>query len=309
MRPLTGAGGMRAQYTGAAIVTGEAKPREGVGHLFPDVSGVAAGCVSAPPLPTPPWARRGSDLLASSARVRSRSGRESSQSRTVSLSSPLYGEWGVSRDTGHLPWGPGRGEGPLTCRPAAPLTWPRCRAGRWPSGPCCPRRCPGRTACVGRGRGQLPACSQVPTLRPHLGGSCFLQAAVLPGKRGPRDQNLSMRGHLANPPRGGRGGLPQNSWPGCFKRSTARKTEKGRELLQVKETKEMGHWHAECHPGLDPAPGEKQQQWEGTLGTQIGDRIVALVVFTCPDFRNCTAAVEENTVARGRCLKGLRGKG
>lgn len=42
-------------------------------------------------------------------------------------------------------------------------------------------------------------------------------------------------------------------------------------MLQVKETEEMGQWHAECRPGLDPAPGEKQQQWEGALGTQIGE--------------------------------------
>lgn len=214
MRPLAGAGGMRAQYTGAAVVTGEAKPREGVSHLFPDVPGVAAGCVSAPPLPTPPWARWGSDLLASSARVRSRSGRESSQSRIVSLSSPLYGERGSQQGHWPPPLGSRAWGGPLTCRPAAPLTWPRCRAGRWPSGPCCPRRCPGRTACVGRGRGQLPAHSQVPTLRPHLGGSCFLQAAVLPGKQGPHDQNLSMRGHPANPARRGQRGPPtkQLAW-------------------------------------------------------------------------------------------------
>lgn len=38
-----------------------------------------------------------------------------------------------------------------------------------------------------------------------------------------------------------------------------------------------------------------RERWEHRLG-----RIVASVVFTFPDFRNCTAAVEENTVACGR---------
>lgn len=47
------------------------------------------------PLPHPPTRDPlGSDLLASSAKVRSRSGRESSQSRIVSLSSPLQGGQG-----------------------------------------------------------------------------------------------------------------------------------------------------------------------------------------------------------------------
>lgn len=73
----------------------------------------------------------GSHLLASSASIRSRSGNESSQSRMVSLSSPL---WQSGKGVRGCPpphrWRV-RGKSP-TYRPEVPWPWPRCRAGLWP---------------------------------------------------------------------------------------------------------------------------------------------------------------------------------
>lgn len=107
-------------------------PPDSTSELESRASALCWSCLRLSPAPRPPcpgllW---GPDLLASSARVRSRSGRASSQSRMVSLSCPLRrGRVAISVETATSR---ARARGSLTCRPAAHAPWPRCRADPWP---------------------------------------------------------------------------------------------------------------------------------------------------------------------------------
>lgn len=202
----------KAQRVGRLLQ--EALP-DSTSELESRASALCWSCLRLSPAPRPPcpgllW---GPDLLASSARVRSRSGRASSQSRMVSLSCPLRRRaGGHQRGDCHLP-GPGSGlthlqarspralaavqSRPVALRPMLPTTVSRMYC-LWGRGGSAHRRHSPRPTWVG-----LPS-----------GRSCS-----------PRDQNLSTRERRQ--PWGGGGGASVKRGAGCLAASTAPETGRG----------------------------------------------------------------------------------
>ena len=219
---------------------GPARPSEGVatpfGEAFPDGS--------LPCWNLAVWAHVGSDLLASSARVRSRSGRASSQSRTVSFSSPLRrggggGGMGVRRRRAPSPGA--RAQQRVTHLQArSPLALATVQSRPVALRPILPTTV-SRTYCLCRGRkgdpqgsGQPTTCSRgtrsgVPLL--------FLRGELLSQGSGGGRTADSKREKTSHKPRTGDGGLPQNSWPGRTPKPTAWK-QKGQGASQTEEPEE-----------------------------------------------------------------------
>lgn len=173
-------------------------PPDSTSELESQASALCWSCLRLSPAPRPPcpgllW---GPDLLASSARVRSRSGRASSQSRMVSLSCPLRRRaGGHQRGDCHLP-GPGSGLTHLQARSPRALAAVQSRPVALR--PMLPTTV-SRMYCLW-GRGGQPTAG---TARAPPGWVSLLGEAVLPGTR------ISARGNGDDPGVGaGAGVLP-----------------------------------------------------------------------------------------------------
>lgn len=234
----------------ALSVAGPVGPGEGVGNLSRR-SGLGGG----------------SDLLASSARVRSRSGRVSSQSRMVSFSSPLQWGRGSQTETSPCAWSPGTAKGHSPAGPQPPGLGHSAEPARGLEAHTAHDDVPDILPVLREEEGPVGAGSAHRLLprrpfRGPTGTALALCGGVLSaGKRGPH-QSLSTRKRPRNPERG-TGGF--HHWPGCTLMPRARR-QKGQEHCRQRRPRRRDNYTQSVTLGWIPDRETKEPEATGTTG-------------------------------------------